>query len=133
VPPARLGHPLFTVHVVPRDGVLRLYRIVRKDDVDRGLERAFTPNHARGLGPRGPELVSTLIHRGLSMYTTVAGATTTARRFQQIGDHLAEVHLPPDAGINLAPTARDPEHVTVWGDTDTLVACVTRIIPIERS
>lgn len=40
--PAPLGNPLFTVHAIPREGTLRLYRIVRAEDAAAGrLERAF--------------------------------------------------------------------------------------------
>lgn len=126
---APLGKPLFTVHAMPREGVLRLYRVVCAEEA---LERAFVSNHAKGARPRGPELESTLIHRGVSMYVTRERAANRAQTFPNIGDCLAEVALPAGATTNVAPTGRDAEHVTVWADPATLAACVTRILPIEE-
>ncbi len=117
---------------MPREGELRLYRIVRAEDVEAGrLERAFVSNHAKGAHPRGPELESTLLHRGLSMYATTDRAAERARSFRKLGDRLAEVALPAGATTNVAQTGKDPRHFTVWADRATLAACVKRILRIE--
>lgn len=130
--PAPLGTPLFTVHAVPREGTLRLYRIVRAEDVAAGrLERAFVSNHTRAKPPRGAEIASTLIHRGLSTYASPAQAAAKARQFMSIGDRLAALDLRAGRGANVAPTG-ERGHYTVWGEPSDLAACVTRIILVEE-
>jgi hypothetical protein len=117
---------------MPREGVLRLYRIVRAEDVTAGrLERAFIANHAKGKPPRGAEIESTLIHRGLSAYASPAQAAGKARQFANIGDRLAVLDLRSGKGTNVASTG-ERGHYTVWGAPSDLAACVTRIILVEE-
>jgi hypothetical protein len=105
----------------------RIVRGVHFSDPD--MLDSFRSNYELGARPRGLEVESALIYMGLSMYLKREMAVATARRWQHIGQLIAEVQLEPGSGFCWAHTGH-PGHMTVWGRPLQLLDCVTDILQI---
>jgi hypothetical protein len=94
-----------------------LYRVVRTDQ-----SRAEDFRCHREQPRRRPVPVGTpwLLVVGVSMFDTREGALQIARRRPT---WIAELHIPAGQGVHVAATG-SRGHRTVWGDPETLAACV---------
>jgi hypothetical protein len=101
---------------------LTAYRVVDPADVLASLRS----NYERGKAPRRHERTATVIHMGLSFYSTEFGAARTAGRFPQIGSAVAAVRLDAGHGFNYAATGPGG-HLTVWGDPVKLRLAIVAI------
>lgn len=90
---------------------------------------SFRSNYELGARIRGWEVESTLVHMGLSMHLKREMAVAVARRWRQIGRHIAELRLEPGYGFCWAHTG-NPGHITVWGRPPQLLNCVIDILEI---
>jgi hypothetical protein len=109
-----------------------VYRIVRSDLLDDPvLENSLKSNYELSEPPRKVERLSTAVHMGISSYLSPRDAIDTARKFDKLGDYVAQVRLRPGRGFNYARTGH-PGHLTVWGDPVKLLESVVDITPVGR-
>jgi hypothetical protein len=120
-----LGDPEFrkiapgTIFAIPASGQ-KVYRYVK----DEAHASQFLSRAARGQRPFPDEVP--ILHRGASMFATVAQVLSRFRR-SPVG--VAEVTLEAGCGFYIAKTLGDG-HYTVWGDEDALAA---RAIIVHRA
>jgi hypothetical protein len=109
-----------------------VYRIVRSDVPDDPvLENSLKSNYELSEPPRKVERLSTAVHMGISTYLSPGDAVGTARKFDKLGDYVAQIALRPGRGFNYARTGH-AGHLTVWGDPVKLLESVVDITPVER-
>jgi hypothetical protein len=103
----------------------RFYRIVGTNPPG---EIDFSSNKAKGLPPRGPELVDPELHDDISVWDSREGAVRTVRRYPKIGAFIAELVIPDDATVRFRQTG-DPGHYSIWAEPQDLLALVTGVSP----
>jgi hypothetical protein len=134
-----------SVRQVPlADGeVLEAYRFVTTDALDAPtLENDFKSNYAKGCPPRGRELREPLIHRGLSMFKTLAQARDRRQRIAEnlrrqgrpealrMGAFAARVRL-VGPGVAFEDLQRVDGHITVWAEPSRCLEDIVEIVRIE--
>lgn len=112
---------------------VRLFRILKSNVATR---RDFMSNQEKRGHPR-PELPPHLrpLWSGISVHQTEAQSRRQAVELPRLGKYLAELHLPEDETQSFRWERTIPHndgHVTLWGDADSLLACVVRIVAIEE-
>jgi hypothetical protein len=110
---------------------LVVYRIVRVGDMQATEYRESFLSHAElRRPPRGPEVTTPMIYRGVSAYDSLEAALATARSYPAIGAHVARMRLTAASGIRyLRWGARG--HLTLWGDSLTLSQQTVDTIPVD--
>ena len=68
---------------------------------------------------------------GISMFDTLEAAAAKGRESPMLGDHIAEVHIPPDSDVRIEQTGENPSHFTVWAPADRLLGWVTSVWDIR--
>jgi hypothetical protein len=66
---------------------------------------------------------------GISAFATRAQARRQAKRYPVLGNWLSEVAIDPARAVHVQRTEGRPGHHTIWGDADSLLACVKRVVP----
>jgi hypothetical protein len=103
------------------------YRIIRGPHLRR--EQFLSDREAGIPRPDNPELIARW--EGFSVFATEAQARRMIRKRPNLGDHLAELDIGPDANARVKRTGRNsPGHHTVYGDPDELLLLVQRVIPV---
>jgi hypothetical protein len=107
------------------------FRIVRNDPPTR---RDFLSNQARRGDPR-PDLPPYLrrLWDGLSVHATEEASRRQAKENPYLGSFIAEVRIPDEhpASVRWERTIpRNAEHHTLWGEADTLLTWVVRVVPV---
>ena len=103
------------------------YRIIRGPYL--GREQFLSDREAGIPRPDNPELVTRW--KRFSVFATEAQARRMIRKRPNLGDHLAELRIRPDANVRVERTGRNsPGHHTVYGDADELLLLVQRVIPV---
>jgi hypothetical protein len=88
----------------------------------------FLSDAARGKRARGPSSEALTRHQDFSVWRTEEHARAVARRFPRLSAHIAEVDLP--VGATLLPFGDTPDHLTAFGDPNTFVQTVVRVVPV---
>jgi hypothetical protein len=89
----------------------------------RGQPRSALPSHLKPLWS------------GISLHQTEAQSRRQAAELPRLGKYLAELQIPDDAAQSIRWERTIPHndgHFTLWGDADSLLACVVRVIAIEE-
>jgi hypothetical protein len=87
----------------------------------------FTSHAEKGKRPREKSAEAQRLWTGISVYDTLRRARKTAQLFPHLGLCIAELQIPLHGPIVWERTTRSFGHYTLWGDPDTLVACVTAL------
>lgn len=90
-------------------------------------------NFAKGLPPRGPEILDPAIHRSISAYERVEEARDVQARYPKLGSYLAEIEVAEDdPDITFRKTSRpESSHYSLRGEPLLLVHRVRTVIPCE--
>ncbi len=103
------------------------YRTVKHNP---SLREDFISDKGSGKAiPRRPEFVR--LWERLSVFEMLGQARQKAMAFPAQGAFIAAVAIPDDGRIPYERTGKTEGAYTPWGDTDTLLACVTSVQPIR--
>lgn len=119
-----------SIVVVPVVEELELFRVVHVERPHHPwLATDLTSNYERGARPRRIERVFSVVHMAVSTFTTPAAARALARRYPDIGAHIARLRLPGGAGfcVDQPPAGA---HRSLWGAPLQLAACVVDVEPV---
>jgi hypothetical protein len=133
MPPRARQPSELTVRPVPPSG-LTVYRVVATDDRDsEAFTRSFMSNHEQGKPPRpnSPEEHFTLIHQAISVFERRYQAEAKARQWS-IGDYVARLPLPADAGLCVARWG-SKGHLSLWGETLMLAQLAADIVRVSEN
>lgn len=104
------------------------YRIVRTDppELDDFLSYA-----ARGRPAPNNDAATTRLWDGISVYDRESRARRKGKGFPWRGrGYIADLHLADDIVISVERTGRSSGHFTLWGDPQSILRCVARVVPI---
>lgn len=126
-----LGPARLTVWGIDTDLQLDCFRIVRSDNPDDPVFlNSFRSHFELSQEPRHIERDSTVIHMGISVYSSLTPAHLTAQKWPKIGDYIAHLVLKSGRGFGFAQTGH-PQHLTVWGEPIKLSEAVADISPVS--
>lgn len=121
---ARVG---LTVYELLPDEELVVYRIVRSDIAeDPVLINSFKSHYEMREPPRKVERTSTVLHMGVSVFSSRDAAFGVAARFPRLGGFVARLSLGYGQGVNYAYTGLT-SHLTLWADPVKLHAQIVDI------
>jgi hypothetical protein len=110
------GPPRLTVWEVLPGAEIEVFRIVRSHDFDDpGFLDSLRSHYELSREPRKVERRWTVIHMGISVYTTQEQAIATARMWPKLGDYVTRIELEAGLGFNLARTGHKG-HLTLWAE-----------------
>lgn len=121
------------IREIPAGELLEGFRVVKvAHQDDPGLPDSFRSHYEEGCEPRRVEEQHAVLHMGLSFWLDRELAAKLARRFPWIGGYTAYVRLAPGFGFDwLDPSGeRNPKHLSVWGNPETLAQFVVDIVPV---
>ena len=119
-PPSRSSEPS-SPDRTPR----RLFRILAGPSP---VLRDFMSHQSKGLVPRRRlSRVGRDRWAGVSMFDTIEAAASKVRDSPMLGDYVAELEIPADAGVRIEQTGENRAHYTVWGPADALLGWVTSV------
>lgn len=67
--------------------------------------------------------------RGVSVYSRMREAREKSEVSPHLGKYIATLEIPDGSAITFAQTSQNRRHFTHWGESDDLLACVTRCDP----
>lgn len=101
-----------------------LWRIVKTDPP---TVKDFQSRTERGLPPIDPDQPE--LNDGISAFDSEARAKQQATEVPRLGRFVAEFWIPDDCEARR--TGQSPGHYTVWGEAETLLASVARVVPVK--
>jgi hypothetical protein len=119
-----------------------VYRFVHAAELDDpALRNDFLSDRESGKRPFAREKAIPELQEGMSMFGSLDAARERWRDMAEIalsrdqpvraGYFIAELLLRPRSEIDLEDLGEVDEHLTIWGDPDTLVAAISAIYPAK--
>jgi hypothetical protein len=142
VPCSTIPHPPLDRRPVAEER--RVYRFVHAAELgDPSLRDDCLSDRETGKRPFAREKAIPELQDGMSMFASLAAARSVWRDMEQIaiargqpvraGDFIAELVLRPGSDVELEDLGEVDEHLTVWGDPDTLVDAISAVYRASTS
>jgi hypothetical protein len=108
-------------------GMPTFHRVVKSNPPS---ERDFLSMRALGRRLRNPTPENLYIYDGVSVTRTADGARSLVGDFPQMGRFIAVLEIEDDGPIRVEQTGTYPEHYTLWGSAEDLLARVTSVMSV---
>jgi len=103
------------------------YRVVKANPP---TERDFLSMQALGRRLRVDTPENRRFSAGVSVYATLDGVRFLVERFPQMGAFAAVLEVEASEAIRIEQTTPDPDHYTLWGSPETLLATVVEVVAL---